>query len=165
MGSGNSYKMPKADGSASKAQRAVDCPAQLFPLPEGDASLMNWSTAAEAILRGVPTGLMVCNSHGKITLVNAAAKQLAQVDPEGKTVYMAPSIWGEMFDQNGKHVPTAQWPCIRALRGEATSNMECRMVRHDQSTYDVLFSSSPIGVAREGLGSINTFPDITQSKL
>lgn len=164
MGSTNSFRMRKAEGVAPDGQTAAHGAPQLFPLAEGEARLMNWSTAAEAILPKAPIGIMVCNSQGKITLVNAAAKQLAQIDPQGKTVYVAPSLWGEMFDQNGKHIPTAQWPCMRALHGEVTNHMECHMVRYDGSTYDLLFSASPITVARENVGAINTLSDVTQCK-
>jgi signal transduction histidine kinase len=126
--------------------------------------VMNWNTAAGVILRDAPVGFMVCSSNGDITLVNPQARELAQADPEGKTVYIAPSIWGEMFDQNGTHVPTARWPCVRALQGEVTTRMECHMVHHDGSTYDILFSASPISFAGESVGSINTLADITQCK-
>jgi signal transduction histidine kinase len=154
----------KVQASAPEGPAGVAHPSQLFPVAQADTALMNWNTVAEAILRSAPVGIVVCNSHGKITLVNAAAKQLAQVDPEGKMLYIAPSIWGEMFDQNGKHVPGAQWPCVRALHGEVTTRMECHMVHHDGSTYDILFSASPIRFARESVGSINTLADITQCK-
>lgn len=126
--------------------------------------MMNWNAAAGVILRSAPVGVVVCNSHGKIALVNAAARQLARVDPEGKMPYIASKVWGEMFDQNGKHVPTAQWPCARALHGDVTTRMECHMVHQDGSTYDILLSACPISFAGQSVGSINTLADITQYK-
>ena len=151
----------KGEAAASEGATVIG---QLFPRTEAGAGPMNWNIAAEAILRSAPVGFMACNSHGDITLVNAAARELAQADPEGKTVYVAPSIWGEMFDQNGTHVPTAQWPCMRALHGEVTTRMECHMVRHDGSSYDILLSACPISFARESVGAITTIADVTQCK-
>ena len=137
----------------------VDC---LFSPPGADTTLMNLSSTAEAILRSVPFGLMVCNMHGTITFANMKAKQLAQSDPKGRNIKTGPGIWGELFDQNGHYVSTAQWPCVRALYGEVTTPTEYHLVHRDGRTFGVLFGASPIGNAQKHIGSITTLLDITQ---
>jgi signal transduction histidine kinase len=108
---------------------------------------------------------VVCDRRGGITMVNEGAKRLAQMDPEGKTLKMAPSIWGEMFDPNGHRIPAVEWPCTRALAGKVTLGRECHMVRSDKSSYDILFSASPIkNTYGRTVGSIATLTDITEHK-
>ena len=119
----------------------------------------------QTLLRSAPDGTVVCDGRGAITMVNEGAKRLAQMDPEGKTLKMAPSIWGEMFDPNGHRIPAVEWPCTRALAGKVTLGRECHMVRSDNSSYDILFSASPIkNTCRRTVGSIATLTDITEHK-
>src|SRR5689334_15478328 len=86
-----------------------------------------WGGLAEEVLHQSPFGVVMCNREGSITRVNATARRLARMDPEGKPSYFGPQIWGEMFDADGTPVPAEEWPWMRALRGE-TIRKECHLV-------------------------------------
>jgi signal transduction histidine kinase len=123
----------------------------------------SWYAISEAILQAVSDGIVVADSQGNIVLANWAAKQLAQLDPVGKGLELAPTIWGEMFDLDERHVPISEWPCIKALHGESTVRQECHLVRRNGSSFHVLFSASPISPAGcKTAGAITTLTDITE---
>jgi signal transduction histidine kinase len=117
------------------------------------------------ILQQVPEGLVVCDQRGMITEVNAAAKRLAQSDPAGRPLELAPTIWGKMYDSEGSPVPADEWPWMRALkRGETTTREECRLVQSGGGSLYVLFSAVPITMEGKLTGALATFTDITQTK-
>jgi signal transduction histidine kinase len=126
----------------------------------------DWNELAEAFLRTLPDGVVVCDALGKIVLANAAAKRLAQLDPEGKPISLAPSLWGDMFDLNDQPVPAADWPCVKSLlRGESTHGSEFRLLWCDGRSYDVVFSASPIKNDSGCVsGSIATLTDVSGIK-
>jgi len=122
------------------------------------------STLLEMIVREAPDGIVVCDEQGKIMLANAAAKRLAQVDPEGQSLKVPRRIWGEMFDVNGR-VPAEKWPWMRALGGETITGKECRFIRSDGSTRDILFSAVPVRIQSEQIvGTVATLVEITGLK-
>jgi signal transduction histidine kinase len=116
-------------------------------------------------LEQLGTALVLCNAVGKITLVNAAARQLAQRDPEGALLRVAPSVWGEMFDEQGRGIPVAEWPWIRALHGQTVLPCEYRLVRRNGEYTDVLFGAYPIRDQRSTTaGVLSSLTNITQHK-
>jgi signal transduction histidine kinase len=123
------------------------------------------SPLSQLILENLSVGIVVSNSDGKITLANAAAKRLAQADPEGKPLSVAPSIWGEMFDVQGGPIPPVEWPCMRALHGQTTVDKECTLMRFNGSSSAVLFSAFPIKIgASQGFGALTCFTDVSRHK-
>jgi signal transduction histidine kinase len=117
-----------------------------------------------AALGNLGVGIVIANSRGKITLANAAAKRLAQKDPKGKSLTVAPRIWGELFDASGRHIPAKRWPCMRALNGENTVALECRFVRSDGRACDILFGSCPVKKGSQIDGSLSSLTDLTEQK-
>lgn len=141
--------------------------AQKWTVPPIKSGLPNvdQSTLSHLMRANLGVGIVVSNSRGKITLVNAAAKRLARSAPEGKSLTVAPNIWGELFDVSERHVPVKQWPCIRALQGETTAALECRLVRPDGSACNILFGSCPIREPGPQIdGSFSTLTDVTEQK-
>jgi signal transduction histidine kinase len=123
------------------------------------------SVSMEMTLWQVPDGIVVSDAEGKISLVNAAARQLARHNPVGKPLHLAPTVWGEMFDSHGGRIQGEEWPWMRALRGSTTLGQECHLVRPDGSSYDILFSAVPILAAGEHmLGTCSSLTDITRHK-
>jgi signal transduction histidine kinase len=117
------------------------------------------------IIRATPDGIVVCNPQGEVMLANAAAKRLAQLDPEGQSLNFSRRVWGEMFDANGRRVPVEEWPWMRALGGEIITAKECRLVRSDGSTRDILFSAVPLRIQSEQIvGVVATLVGITGLK-
>ena len=123
------------------------------------------STWSQLMLGNLGVGIVISNSCGTITLANAAAKRLAQRDPEGKSLTVASTIWGTLFDASDRRVPLSEWPCMRALRGEITIGLECRLVRRDGGACNLLFGSCPIRDAGSQIsGSFSSLTDVSEQK-
>jgi signal transduction histidine kinase len=122
------------------------------------------SALLEMIVREAPDGIVVCDAQGKVMLANAAAKRLAQLDPEGQSLKFPRRIWGEMFDVDGR-IPAEEWPWMKALGGETIAGKECRFVRSDSSTCDILFSAVPVRIqSGQIVGIVATLVEITGLK-
>lgn len=157
-------KSPIADSSknlsSSLCNHRVNTATLQPNLPELDRK-----TNSQLTLAHLGVGIVVSDSSGTITLANAAAKRLAQIDPEGRSLEVAPRIWGKLFDSSGRRVPLKQWPCMRALHGKTTAGFECRFVRSDRSGSRILFGSSPIRESGSKMfGSVSSFTDITDQR-
>jgi signal transduction histidine kinase len=134
-------------------------------LKEGSLPDVDRSTLSQLMQVNLSVGIVISDSHGKITLVNGAAKRLAQRAPRGKSLTVAPSIWGELFDASGRHIPVKRWPCMRALNGENTVALECRFLRSDGRACDILFGSCPIKKRGSQItGSFSSLTDLTEQK-
>jgi signal transduction histidine kinase len=96
----------------------------------------------DTFLNNLGIGLVLFDNSGRITLVNQAARRLAQKKPEGELLSASPRIWGTMFDVNGLEVPAAEWPWMRALQGTADLGTEYHLV-HPNGDYPVLFGAQP----------------------
>jgi signal transduction histidine kinase len=147
--------------------RAVSSPPKFEVIRRSYEGLTGFSTIAllHLFLDRLSVGIVLCNAAGKITFVNEEARQLAQKDPEGELVSRAPSIWGEMFDVNGRDIPIAEWPCVRALHGLTTSGSEYRLVRRKGDYRDVLFGAYPIpGRQSQTAGVLSSLTNITEHK-
>jgi signal transduction histidine kinase len=114
-------------------------------------------------LKHLRTGIVLCNALGKITLVNSAARQLAQTDPVGQLLNTASSVWGEMYGVDGRNIPAGEWPWMRALRGEITLGSEYRLVRRNGDYRDVLFGAFPIQWRRSQIsGVLGSLTNVTE---
>src|ERR1700724_2509409 len=118
----NVFDMPRpmsvADGQPfSKEDYAAE--AAILEMPQSPAAIRR-SAFLELILRQIPDGVIVCDGRGTIVLANSAAKQLAQLDPEGQSLDFVQSIWGELLDVNGAHIAAEDWPLMRPLGGKHT---------------------------------------------
>ena len=146
------------------ALRAVSSSPKLEVVRRSYEGITGFSTSAllHMFLDKLHVGIVLCNATGRITLVNQEARQLAQKDPEGELLSTAPSIWGEMFDVNGRDIPVAEWPWVRALHGLSTSGSEYRLVRRKGDYRDVLFGAYPIpGPQSQTAGVLSSLTNIT----
>jgi signal transduction histidine kinase len=68
-----------------------------------------------------------------------------------------------MLDLENRLIPVSKWPFVRALNGESVIREECRLLRIDGSSSQILFSASPIKPAGcKAAGAIATLTDITE---
>lgn len=119
----------------------------------------------ETVLGQAAEAIVACDARGRMLFVNAAARRLAGLDPNGTTLDMTPSAWGEAYDVDGQSIPTEASSIAKALRGESVVGRETHMVRADGSAYDVIVSATPI-TGNEGgiIGAVATFTDIALRK-
>jgi signal transduction histidine kinase len=115
----------------------------------------------EIIVRQTSQAIFVCDIHRKITLANAAARQLAEIEPEGRSLDSLSQIWGEMLDERGVPIPAHRRPCHQALQGKGTMGRQCRLLRSGESR-NFLFSAAPLRNEDERIvGAIASFVDVT----
>jgi signal transduction histidine kinase len=160
-----SASRPAVANTAFRWRATAPPGAQVFPIsllqvriPGADPNVLS-----NLIWEQPGIGMVACNSHGRITTVNIAAKRLAQTNPEGKSLSAAPRIWGEMFDVNGRGIPATEWPWYKALQGETTLGSECRLVWRTGDSHEVLFGAYPIkGTDSRTMGVLASLVDITE---
>ena len=107
----------------------------------------------EAVLNNINEGILTIGSGGSIDSMNAAA---------------ARSIGWKLSEIKGRHVGevlhcknlgSKPFPMRRGA-----SDVEDVFVRKDGSTFDVVYSASPIGKGRTAAGSVIIFRDVTRRK-
>jgi PAS domain S-box-containing protein len=131
----------------------------------GKEQLSRQRQLLETILSQAADAIIACDAEGRMVFVNAAARRLAEHDPEGSNLDLAPDYWGNAFDTDGRPVPREAWSMSRALRGETTVGRQIHMIRADGSAYDILISAAPTtGSDGRVIGAVATFSDITQRK-
>jgi len=130
-----------------------------------EEALKDQKVLLETILGQAADAIMVCDDEGRFTFANAAARNMALLDPEGTRLDATPEVWGVAHYPDGSLVPREEWSISRALRGETTVGREARMVRPDGSHYDVLISAAPLNNAGgELVGAVAGLLDITERK-
>jgi PAS domain S-box-containing protein len=130
-----------------------------------EIALQDQRNILETILRQAGDAIMVCDAEGHLTFVNREARRLAQLDPEGTSLDIDLLAWGTAYDIEGRVIPLERYCIAKALRGEATSGYESRMVRQDGSYYDILISAAPLwNDHHQIVGAVASFVDITERK-
>jgi signal transduction histidine kinase len=119
--------------------------------------------AMQTVWRHHPAGVIVCDAAGKIILANAAARQMARMEPEGMQLNAAPTIWGRLLaGEDG--FSAMGWPPLAALLEQPMAERECRLVQSRRAAYDVMFSTAPLVAAGQRAGAVLMFTDITPIK-
>jgi len=164
--------LPLGTDEDDKVEREVSCGGRVFSLvavrfkAEGYINLYGRDITARkraedalaaheqllnAILEQAAVSLVAVDAEGRFTLVNRAARSLAQGDPRGKGVADIDALWGSPLDRAGTPVGRGAGPLSRALRGDVIAGVEIRFTREDGSMVDVLMSAAPI---RDAAGAI-----------
>jgi len=121
------------------------------------------SAVVQTVLQNHPAIVVVCDARGRIILANAAAKQMARMEPEGMLLNAAPSIWGRLVPSECG--ATTGWPRLSELLEQPIDGRECRLVQSCNTAYDVMFSTVPLATAKQTrAGAVLMFTDITQAK-
>jgi PAS domain S-box-containing protein len=116
-----------------------------------------------SILEQAPDGITVRDGQGCVMFVNGVARRRALRRPEGTSLAMAPEVWGEYLDADGKPVPVDEWPAARALRGETATREFLR--RTGTRSLFVLNSAGPLRNDQgEIIGAVTVTTDITDRK-
>ncbi|MFB3820008.1 MAG: PAS domain-containing protein, partial [Candidatus Methylomirabilales bacterium] len=116
-----------------------------------------------SILEQASEGITVRDAQGRVMFVNAVSRRRARQRPEGTPLEMAPQVWGEYLDPDGKPVPVGEWPAAHALRGE-TATREFLRQTPTGSLY-VVNSGAPLrNDAGEIIGAVTITTDISERK-
>jgi len=131
-----------------------------------EASLKEQTNVLHSVLNNMNEGVVVADSQGRLTLFNRAAEKLLGQGYTDKT----PDEWVQHYkirlpDGSG-FFPTKELPLVRAIKGEAVSNVEM-LIQPPLFTTEltVCASARPIIDANdESHGAVAVFRDITESK-
>ena len=119
----------------------------------------------ETILSSISDGVLVANANGEFTFFNPSAEQIA-----GGVLDLKSEQWtgnyGVFHSDQKTRMSTAELPLVRAVRGEATDNVEL-FVRNEKKPngYHISVSGRPLrtNVGGHG-GGVIVFRDITRQK-
>ena len=118
-----------------------------------------------AILNQAADGIVVCDTEGRLTLTNPAARRIAQLDTARTPVTTVSRLWRTVLDSQGRPIPVEEQSLPMALAGQVAIAREKRVVRDDAGHYDILVSASPLRDADgQIIGAVATFTDISQRK-
>ncbi|HEV7675177.1 MAG TPA: ATP-binding protein [Candidatus Angelobacter sp.] len=121
------------------------------------------SSVIETMWEQHPASVVVCNAEGRIILANAAAKQIARMEPEGMFLDAVAFIWGRLLPSECGS--SAGWPSLKTLLERPTPEKECRLVQSTKIAYDVMFSTAPLATATQTrAGAVLMFTNITVVK-
>lgn len=115
---------------------------------------------AERMLRQAAEPMVGCDAAGTLVLVNDAAKRLARVDLEGKSLAEAGALWGDLYER-GQRVAPQDLPLTCALRGETQVGREVQLVRRDGIVQTLLIGASPVLEDGAIVGAIANVSEIT----
>src|SRR5262249_37304350 len=112
----------------------------------------------------IPAAVMVSDAHGTITLANTAAQTILGGRVPG-TVY-GPGGGYRTERPNGTPFPAHELPLHRAIeRGQATCDVEFRLLPQDGPARVILAAASPICDAEGHVtAAVAIFQDITERK-
>ncbi|MEI8233197.1 MAG: PAS domain S-box protein [Verrucomicrobiota bacterium] len=120
---------------------------------------------AWAILGQAEGAIMVFDTKSRLAFANSAARRLAGLDPAGINLDIGEAAWGSQRYPDNRPLPPEEHALERALRGERTVALECRMLRPDGSYYDLLVSGTPLRDEQgRVIGAVRMFTDITERK-
>jgi PAS domain S-box-containing protein len=118
----------------------------------------------DAILNHSPTGVLVCDAVGRITLLNRAAERIWAGSAGAENM----SEWDryQAFHPDGRRYLPADWSMAKALRtGEAVSPEEVEIERFDGTRATILAGAAPIlGGGGKVAGALGIFSEITEFK-
>lgn len=118
-----------------------------------------------AVLNQAADGIVVCDTEGRLTFTNPAARAIAQLDTTEPTVTTISRLWHEVVDSRGRPIPVEEQCLPMALAGGVVKAREKRVARDDGSYYDILVSASPLYDADgQIIGAVATFTDISRRK-
>jgi len=118
--------------------------------------------AAHAILAAMTDGVIVVNTAGEITLMNAAAERLLGYTPDMRAMSLAERVARlNIVGEDGKPMSAENAPISRALRGEYLCNVVFAH-RYPDRTVWISAGAAPITTPDGGvLGAVLTLTDIT----
>jgi two-component system cell cycle sensor histidine kinase/response regulator CckA len=117
----------------------------------------------EQVLDAVPLGIWILDREGRITLANAASRQIWGETPASIEELGARQSW---WTADGQPVRPEEWGAVRALqRGESTVDEEVVIQTSERTLKTILNTAVPLrDPAGEIIGAVSITQDITEKK-
>ena len=131
-----------------------------------EASLYKEQKFLNAVLNGVETGIIACDSEGLITVFNRAVLNFHGVSSPPKTVTQWLEEYDFYFSGSKTKINSEENPLLQPLLGKQISNLEIIIVPQAGTTRTFLASVQPIFDANvKNLGAVLALHDITERKI
>lgn len=118
-------------------------------------------TQLRALLEAMHEGVVIADGAGRITMVNGAARRIANVSPTADvSTESVRSVDIRRLDMTP--LPAEDRPLARALRGEAFADAELLIVRSDGEVRRILVSGTSTKDGAELALAILVFHDVTE---
>jgi PAS domain S-box-containing protein len=128
-------------------------------------TLSDQGAGLDLLLNQIAHGVLVCNIHGEILFLNAAAQHLIAPPLDGLSTATASTVQVTVCDPTGQVASLEDWTLAHALQGKTIKDCEGRIVRPDGSYADILVSGTPLlDAQRQVIGAVLTWIDITERK-
>ena len=124
------------------------------------------SQLMENIFSRISDGVVVADHSGNFMMFNPGAEQIVGIGELDLNTEEWSETYGVFQPGTNDHVPTEQLPLVRAIRGEATDNVEL-FIRNGQRPEGVFISVSgrPLNPDEVGdRGGVIVFRDVTRQK-
>jgi PAS domain S-box-containing protein len=141
------------------------------PLLQAEGTVETTKRLLDVVIDVTPIALVIASSAAnQVEYLNRAAEDLlgtslsAQGSGGRPVDVIRDQDWTELY-ADGSPIPIEERPLVRALRGEATGPLECRLKRKDGAVRWVLVSGTTISDERRGvIVGVVSFWDVTEQK-
>jgi two-component sensor histidine kinase len=132
-----------------------------------ERALHRQTALLQAVLDGMPDGVIVTDPVGTVLHFNAAAKTLLGKAPSGTPLERWPEFYGLYRAQNGTLLRASEMPLVRAVRGDRTARMEVFVKNEACREGRVLeVSAGPVddGETSAIYGAVSLLHDVTEQR-
>lgn len=122
----------------------------------------------EAIMEQMPSGLILLDAAGTVTLINEVGRRISGAPPDWARPLAEQSVDYALRDvMTNRPLAPEETPVARALRGERVEGYDCVFRRSDASTDTWVRSSATPVRGPEGriTGAVVVFSDVTEERL
>lgn len=117
----------------------------------------------DAILSAVGSGLVVVDTEGHITLLNATAEKLLGISAAQALHKSANSVFRAQTHE-GEEIPDERLPLARALAERTMQTDTVMCVRADGTTFPAIMKAAPVLLDGAVIGAVQDFRDITEEE-
>jgi signal transduction histidine kinase/PAS domain-containing protein len=163
IASSTAWEFPRSDQTIfdAVARRA----ASAISYSRNREAVDNERARLAALLAQMPSGVILVDASGKITLYNNQAELIWRRTFKPST-RMDEYAW-PVYHPDGRRFEYEEWPLVQAIRdGAFTLNQEMEIMRGDGSRATILVSAAPIRAANtQIIGGVCTLVDITEKRI
>ena len=127
-------------------------------------NLRDQARLMETVLKSISDGVIAADEKGKFLIINPSAERITGIGVKDKAPSEWPAPYGVFFPDRVTTVPTDDLPLVRAIRGEASDEMEMfiRNPKIPEGVY-VSVSGRPLqDYAGTMKGGVVVFRDVTE---
>ena len=124
------------------------------------AELRSQGALLEAVLRQLPSGVIIAAPDGGVVMSNDQASEIFQEEFEVASFSRRDAYAG--YHPDGRQYETGEWPLARAVEhGESAAGEEIEIKRADGTRRVIEVSAAPVREGEKVIAAVTTFSDVT----